>query len=116
MNYSSKLRDPRWQKKRLEIMQRDEFTCLFCHSGLTGGKNLQVHHILYKRRDPWDYPNYLYQTLCDECHQHRTELTDKVVDAIRIAVAKVPTERLIEAVQILCGKAMLEIDMEDDCA
>ncbi len=25
--YASKLKDPRWQKKRLEILQRDDFAC-----------------------------------------------------------------------------------------
>lgn len=112
MTYSEKLRDPRWQKLRLEILSRDSFTCKFCGSGLTGGKNLQVHHILYKRRDPWDYPEYLYQTLCDSCHDERQRLTDKAVDAVRIAVAKVPTRRLIESVTRLCAEAMLEIDPE----
>ena len=114
MTYSEKLRDPRWQKKRLEIMQRDSFTCLFCGTGLTGGKNLQVHHIVYKRRDPWDYPDYLYQTLCDDCHDARQRLTDKAVDSVRIAVAKVPTQRLEIAVQKLCAEAMLEIEPERD--
>jgi 5-methylcytosine-specific restriction endonuclease McrA len=28
--YSEKLRDPRWQKKRLEIFQRDNFICQNC--------------------------------------------------------------------------------------
>lgn len=112
MTYSDKLRDPRWQKLRLEIMQRDRFTCLFCGSGLTGGKNLQVHHILYKRRDPWDYPEYLYQTVCENCHEERQELTDKAVDSVRIAVSKVPSIRLIESVRKLCSEAMLEIEVD----
>jgi 5-methylcytosine-specific restriction endonuclease McrA len=109
MTYSMKLRDPRWQKKRLLIMQRDGFKCLFCGSET---KNLQVHHVVYKRRDPWDYPDYLYQTLCDGCHEARQRLTDKAVDTVRIAVAKVPTERLAVAVQKLCAEAMLEIEVE----
>lgn len=28
--YLEKLKDPRWQKRRLEIFQRDEFTCQVC--------------------------------------------------------------------------------------
>ena len=91
-------------------MQRDGFRCIFCGSD---SKNLQVHHIVYKRRDPWDYPDYLYQTLCDECHEARQILTDKAVDSVRIAVAKVPTERLEQAVQKLCAEAMLEIEVEN---
>lgn len=109
MTYSQKLRDPRWQKLRLEIMQRDGFRCLIC--GATD-KTLNVHHLLYQRRDPWDYPEHLYQTLCEDCHAVRQELTDKAVDAVRLAVAKVPTERLTQAVQKLCAEAMLEIEPE----
>lgn len=65
-SYSEKLRDPRWQKKRLEIMQRDKWTCQFC-----GDKeaNLQIHHIRYIRSmAPWDYENFDLQTLCELCH------------------------------------------------
>ena len=108
MTYSEKLRSPKWQKRRLEILNRDGWKCLFCG---TENENLQVHHIVYRRREPWDYPDYLYQTLCDKCHAERQELTDKAVDAVRIAVAKVPSKRLIEAVKKLCAEAMLEIDL-----
>ena len=107
--YSEKLRSPKWQKKRLEILNRDGWKCLFCGTEI---ENLQVHHILYKKREPWDYPDYLYQTLCETCHQERQELTDKAVDAVRIAVAKVPSKRLIQIVTKLCAEAMLEIEVE----
>lgn len=64
--YWLKLQDPRWQKKRLEIMQRDGFKCQEC--GTTDEK-LHVHHQYYVgRRDPWQYPNSCLQTLCETCH------------------------------------------------
>jgi 5-methylcytosine-specific restriction endonuclease McrA len=109
MTYSQKLRDPRWQKKRLEILQRDSFTCVACFSK---DKELQVHHIVYKKRDPWDYPDYLYQSLCFECHATRGQLTETIVDALRIAIAKVPTQRMLEVSQRICTEAMLEIEVE----
>ncbi len=28
MTYAEQLKDPRWQKRRLEILQRDEWRCL----------------------------------------------------------------------------------------
>ena len=65
--YAEKLKDPRWQKKRLEILERDEWTCQRC-----GDKEsmLVVHHRLYYRgHEPWDYPNELLVTVCDPCHQ-----------------------------------------------
>jgi hypothetical protein len=64
--YSEKLRDPRWQKKRLKILERDGFTCQDC-----GDKDspLHVHHVYYvKGREPWDYPQFSLRTLCEECH------------------------------------------------
>lgn len=66
MSYSDKLRDPRWQKKRLEVMQRDKFSC--CHCGASD-KTLNVHHAFYvKNRDVWDYPMFSLVTLCEDCH------------------------------------------------
>ena len=66
MKYSDKLKDPRWQKKRLEILQRDGWRCLFC-----GDKDntLHVHHLAYiKGVDPWDYVDGVLVTVCEECH------------------------------------------------
>jgi hypothetical protein len=66
MSYAEKLRDPRWQKKRLEILSRDEFTCLLCQ----GKKDeLHVHHAYYlPDRDPWEYEDSTLWTLCFRCH------------------------------------------------
>ena len=66
-SYSEKLRDPRWQKKRLEIMQRDAFTCQECGAA---EKTLNVHHCFYEYgKDPWDYPDSSLTTLCEDCHE-----------------------------------------------
>lgn len=67
ISYAEKLRDPRWQKKRLEIMQRDRFRCRDCSRS---DRNLQVHHCAYSG-NPWEAPNDLLLTLCDECHEKR---------------------------------------------
>jgi 5-methylcytosine-specific restriction endonuclease McrA len=65
--YMSLLRDPRWQKKRLKIMDRDKWNCIRC-----GDKSstLNVHHEYYQRGlKPWDYPDSALITLCEPCHQ-----------------------------------------------
>lgn len=64
--YSQKLKDPRWQKKRLEIMQRDDWTCQRCY---WTEDTLVVHHKTYlKGKNPWEYPDSLLITLCEDCH------------------------------------------------
>jgi len=91
MTYSQKLRDPRWQKKRLQILERDDWTCQSCQSTT---KNLQVHHLIYAKRDPWDYEDQAYQTLCEDCHKERQEIVDSLIDKLRLSVRNVPTEDL----------------------
>ena len=64
--YSEKLKDPRWQKKRLEILNRDNWICQWCEAK---DEQLHVHHRLYlKKRYPWDYPDRLLLTVCATCH------------------------------------------------
>lgn len=74
MNYSEKLRSPLWQKKRLEILQRDNFTCLNCGDNKS---HLHVHHLQYLRfKDPWEYDNDYLITLCNKCHNEEEKLID----------------------------------------
>jgi glutaredoxin len=70
-NYSDLLKDPRWQKKRLEILNRDEFMCVLCSNEKS---TLHVHHVGYAESGkPWDVNNELLQTLCEECHKEEEE-------------------------------------------
>jgi len=91
MTYAQKLRDPRWQKKRLQILERDQWMCCCCKSDT---RNLQVHHLYYAKRDPWDYPSEAYQTLCGECHEYRQRIIDHWTNQIRILCADIPNDRL----------------------
>lgn len=76
MTYGDKLRDPRWQKRRLEIFQRDEFGCQSC---FRTDSELQVHHKKYlKRHQPWEHPDDLLVTLCVGCHSEVTELKETI--------------------------------------
>lgn len=56
--------DPRWQKKRLKIMERDGFKCVSCQSE---SKTLHVHHKSYAKK-LWASPDDEMQTLCSDCH------------------------------------------------
>lgn len=69
MDYKKKLKDPRWQKKKSEIMMRDKFTCQLCGST---ENTLNVHHITYmrcKNGEPWSCPDSDLVTLCENCHR-----------------------------------------------
>ena len=106
MTYKEKLRLPQWQKKRLQILERDGWRCCSCGRN---DINLQVHHLIYAKRDPWDYPDAVFQSLCERCHEERQELTDKSVDALRMALAKIPTQRLNAVALRLIREAFEEV-------
>ena len=65
--YLEKLKDPRWQKKRLEIFKRDNWQCKVCGDV---ENTLNVHHIFYfKDKEPWEVHEGFLITLCEQCHQ-----------------------------------------------
>lgn len=65
MRYQELLRDPRWQKKRLSVMNRDGFACRCCGDIQT---TLNVHHLKYKN-NPWEVDDADLLTLCKHCHE-----------------------------------------------
>jgi hypothetical protein len=75
MTYAEKLKDPRWQKKRLEILNLFSFRCQRCECEY---KTLHVHHKTYEYgNDPWDYKNNNFMCLCEDCHEveHNSKVT-----------------------------------------
>lgn len=65
--YMERLKDPRWQRKRLAVLERAEWSCEACG---TKEVNLQVHHGYYEREAmPWEYPEEALFVLCDPCHE-----------------------------------------------
>ena len=103
ITYSQKLRDPRWQKKRLHILERDQWRCCSCGDDKS---NLQVHHVIYAKKDPWDYSDDCYQTLCDKCHGERQPIIDNAANALKISLKDYPTERLGVIAERMMGIAM----------
>lgn len=65
--YFEKLKDPRWQRKRLEAMEAAEFMCQMCCDSTT---TLHVHHKAYfKGREPWEYDIEQLAVVCENCHK-----------------------------------------------
>ncbi len=83
MNYIEKLKDPRWQRKRLEVMERDNFGCQMCGANT---KTLHIHHGYYERGlEPWDYDSDTLHTLCKDCH----EIAENYKADIHRSIAKI---------------------------
>jgi len=67
MEYKEQYNHPKWQKKRLSILNRDKFTCTECGDKET---QLHVHHLKYESsKKVWEYPNKDLITLCSVCHK-----------------------------------------------
>ena len=82
--YREKLKDPRWQKKRLQILQRDEFICQCCFDSES---TLHVHHKYYNNCDPWDIPDSALVTLCAECHEEEGNCIKDTLHMLRRVIA-----------------------------
>lgn len=96
MNYLEKLKSPKWQKKRLEILERDNFSCRCCGNSES---SLHVHHTKYiVNTDPWDYKNKLLITLCENCHSEVTwqkKEAKRIIDEEFIYVCEITELRLL---------------------
>lgn len=69
-SYRTVLQDPRWQRKRLMVLQRSNWRCEWCGAS---DKSLEVHHGYYgktdgKLREPWQIPSEVLWVLCSTCH------------------------------------------------
>ena len=74
--YAEKLRDPRWQEKRLKIIKRDKNRCVICKMSpdIDPETILHVHHTFYiDGWEPWEYPDYSLRTLCSDHHEIEKE-------------------------------------------
>jgi hypothetical protein len=70
-NYKELLQHPKWQLKRLKIIERDNATCRECSSD---SKMLHVHHLKYLNgHKPWEYEDDYLITLCKDCHELEEE-------------------------------------------
>jgi hypothetical protein len=64
--YKERLRDPRWQRRRLELLEKAEWACEEC--GATE-RTLEVHHTWYRKNAlPWEHSDSELRVLCDQCH------------------------------------------------
>lgn len=84
-SYAELLKDPRWQKVRLQVLERDGWKCQICGDQKS---TLHVHHMRYfYGMPPWDYPLSLLATLCKGCHDEETESKSSLLSDIQTTLA-----------------------------
>jgi hypothetical protein len=88
--YADKLKDPRWQKKRLQVLERDNFTCKYCSDGKT---ELHVHHLKYSGA-PWDVDLSKLETVCKHCHSVLETIKSTVGEFNVLSIRKYPARDL----------------------
>lgn len=97
MKYSERLKDPRWQQKRLEVLSFDEWRCVLCGRG---DKTLHVHHVKYiEKLDPWDYPLGLLVTLCE--NHHRIIHNESLSESVTLMWKSLPSQLNLNPLQML---------------
>lgn len=80
MTYKEKLKDPKWQKKRLHILDDRDWKCERCSND---EKTLHVHHRIYlKGVDPWEYEDEVFTVLCEDCHEFESLYMDNFLQTL----------------------------------
>lgn len=89
--YKEKLLDPRWQRCRLEILNRDNFRCRYCNDDKT---ELHVHHLKYQG-EPWEGDLQNKITVCKTCHSVvefiKSAYTSNGWELLKVRNAKIET-------------------------
>lgn len=74
LTYAEQIKHPKWQKKRLEVLEAADWKCEKC--GETE-KQFHVHHKKYVRgRMAWEYERSELQALCEDCHGDEHSMQD----------------------------------------
>jgi 5-methylcytosine-specific restriction endonuclease McrA len=85
VSYYELLKHPKWQRKRLEIMQAADFKCERCSAD---DITLNVHHTYHEKgKAPWEYPNTSLHCVCENCHkdgQDRYNLLQSQIAVLRL--------------------------------
>ena len=108
-SYATKLKDPRWQKKRLEILEQADWACEVCGDSRS---TLHVHHKHYiKGREPWDYDANQLASVCSSCHESHHDSSDLLSDVVSRLPMIGPVNKEAAA-KVIAGLVGQDIDCE----
>lgn len=120
IEYANKLKDPRWQRRRLEVMSRADFKCEECSNDRM---ELHIHHLRYQG-DPWEARDEDLRCLCSSCHgkKHPDKVNKKKRGPVtELEIGGLPSleENLIRSLEnepdvFPCG-LFPEYFLEDNC-
>ncbi len=97
LNYGEQLKHPLWQRKRLEVFEKFNFTCFACDGK---EKTLHAHHKSYiKGRQAWDYEVDNFEALCEDCHKE----THESKELLNSVIAQFPSIMLTGLAAVLVG-------------
>lgn len=100
MSYAEQLKHPKWQRKRLEALNRSGFKCEACGEA---EKMLHVHHKRYVRgKSAWDYELGDLSVLCEPCHAREHDVKDALA---RLMTTRFANDANVETFtySFLCG-------------
>lgn len=111
-SYFEKLKDPRWQKIRLKVMESAGFACEIC--GDTEN-TLNIHHTYYEPNlNPWEYPINSLKCLCENCHKQRTMFNKKFKEHLNI-ISRIGFSKKLRLAGYMVG-IYLEYDPVKKCS
>lgn len=91
-DYSKLLKHPKWQKKRLKILEQDNFTCQLCGDTET---TLHVHHFMYNGKEPWEIDDGCLITYCEDCHSIVEHMNFKKNEESKESITKFIGKKLV---------------------
>jgi len=86
LSYKEQLKHPLWDKKRQEILERDNYKCVICGTDL---HRLEIHHLCYFPDSlVWEYENELLISVCGKHHYQLTYDLPKIAGLISFQCLK----------------------------
>lgn len=84
-----------WQRKRAEILERDQYLCKLClYRGVINNKSLEVHHIVpLKDNEELKLEDSNLVTVCSGCHGLVED--DKSYVSLLQSLATIPPSKII---------------------
>lgn len=107
-DYKSQYMHPKWQKRRLEMLESAGYQCQSCEDT---EKTLHVHHKRYiKGRDVWDYADDDLEVLCADCHKHEHWQKDE----LNKMVSSMDSDQVSNLICLVAGMQSYSYEIEDE--